>query len=302
MKNDSTLKRIVWVGTGILGVAIAAYGIVVVAVSHKMTTIPEHHLLHAGMAVGAGMLALALATSLPPRSRERSWWSIPAVLAPTAGLFLMWPSEYAYLMGHPMMHVLDHVGIVLCSVLAVFAAQVYLRGLGWLMLILVIGMDVAAAGGFGVSHKSQGTMEISSMNATSPGSETQAPQVLNGPLHVQGKQVAQNLGCTACHTVDGGKGIGPTWKNLAGYSQTLATGSSVIADYQFLREAILHPENLHLEGFPAGVMPTGFRDMLSGPQHADEHDLHAIIWYINTLSDRSTPASQPAVPDGPASE
>lgn len=151
MKNDHTMKRIIWIGTGTVGAAIMVYGVMVVVFSHEMTTIPVHHLLHAGMAVGAGMLAMALATLLPRRDRERSGWVVLAVLAPAVGLLLMWPSQYAYLMAHPWLHVLDHVGIALCSLVAVFAAQAYVRGLGWLMLVLVVGMDAAAAGGFGVS-------------------------------------------------------------------------------------------------------------------------------------------------------
>lgn len=151
MKNSSTLKRNIWIAVGIVGAVIVAYAILVVLFTHTMVDIPEHHLLHAGLALGAGLLAMALATRLPARTQERAWWCIPAVLAPVAALFLMWPSMYAYLMTHPVLHLLDHVGIALCSVLAVFAAQAYVRGLGWLMLVVVVAMDIAAAGGFGVS-------------------------------------------------------------------------------------------------------------------------------------------------------
>ena len=294
MKNNHTLRRIALIGTGIAGAVIMGYGVLVVLYSHEMTTIPVHHLLHGGMAVGAGMLAMALAASLPPRNRERSGWSIPAALAPVAGLLLMWPSKYAYLMDHPWLHLLDHLGIALCSLLAVFAAQAYVRGLGWPMLVLLVGMDAAAAGGFGVSPGnrealcSQPTIAATENTVASPGQVT--------PLHVLGKQLSQSLGCTACHRIDGIKGVGPTWKNLAGYPQKLADGTTVVADYPFLKKAILYPEQVHLEGFPPNAMPNSYRAMLSGPQHADEAELKAIISYINTLSDRSSPASQPPAP------
>lgn len=291
MNNNTTLRRITRIGTGIVGTVIMGYGILVVLFSHELTTIPVHHLLHAGMAVGAGMLAMALAAYLPPRDRERSGWVLPAVLAPAIGLFLMWPSEYAYLMAHPWLHVLDHLGIALCSVLAVFSAQAYVRGLGWPMLVLLIGMDAAAAGGFGVSPGnrealcSSPTLATTESISASPG-QAASPEAL-------GKQLSQTLGCIACHRIDGIKGVGPSWINVAGYPQKLADGTTVVADYSFLRKAILHPEEVHLEGFPAGAMPTSYRTMLSGPQHADEKELNALIRYINTLSDRSGPASQP---------
>jgi hypothetical protein len=184
MNNSGTLKRNTLIAIGVVGAVIMSYGIVVVAFSHRMTTIPEHHLLHAGMAIGAGMLGIALAALLPVRSWERSWWSIPAVLAPAVGLFLMWPSAYAYLMGNPLLHVLDHVGIALSSVVAVFAAQVYVRGLGWPMLILVVGMDAAAAGGFGVIHAPGQAMNAQPMShvmqsSVAPGT----PAVATPPSH-----------------------------------------------------------------------------------------------------------------------
>jgi cytochrome c551/c552 len=292
--NNTTSRRIVLIGVGIVGTVIMGYGILVVLFSHELTTIPVHHLLHAGMAVGAGMLAMALAACLPPRERERSGWVLPAVLAPTVGLFLMWPTEYAYLMGHPWLHVLDHVGIALCSVLAVFSAQAYVRGLGWPMLVLLIGMDAAAAGGFGVSPGNREALCSSPMIAATENTVASSGQAASPD--VLGKKLSQSLGCTACHRIDGIKGVGPTWINLAGYPQKLADGTTVVADYEFLKKAILHPEEVHLEGFPPNAMPTSYRAMLSGPQHADEKELNAIISYINTLSDRSNAASQLPVP------
>lgn len=300
MNKSDSIRRKTFLGMGIVGTIVMLDGVTMPLRAHEMTTIPVHHLLHAGMAIGAGLLALALAAKLPRQNRETTWWVVPAVLAPIIGLFLMWPSEYAYLMNHPWLHLLDHLGIALCSVLAVFAAQAYARGLGWPILALLVGMDAAAAGGFGVSP---GPSSLLSEPVTAMVEENPQPENVAAkpgepvPLHVLGQRLSQNLGCIACHHVDGSKAVGPTWKNLAGYPQTLANGKTEVADYQFLTNAILYPEHLQLQGFPAGAMPTSYRAMFSGPQHADEHDLNAIIWYINTLSDRSRPASQPPVPD-----
>ena len=117
------------------------------------------------------------------------------------------------------------------------------------------------------------------------------------PLHVIGAKLYQSLGCVGCHTVNGQPGVGPSWKNLAGYPQKLTTGKTVIADYKFLRTMILHPGTLLVAGAPAGVMPATYGPMLSGKKHPHETKLNAIIWYINTLSNRSSKATQPPVPD-----
>lgn len=297
MKASDSITRTPYVGMGSVGAVFMVGGIA--ATMHMgMTSIPVHHLLHAGMTLGAGMLALALAARLPPRHSERSVWIISVILAPILGLILMWPSEYAYLMEHHGLHMLDHAGIIAFSWLAVYAAQAYVRGLGWPMLVLMVSMNAAAAGGFGVAPAPSTllSLPLSTVTAENMGGTS---TMTNRPtsLHVLGEQVAQNMGCGACHQVDGTKGIGPTWKNLAGYPQKRSDGTLVVADYQFLRAAILHPENLQLEGFPPNRMPTTYGAMLSGPAHSDERELNAIIWYINSLSDRSTPESQPPVPD-----
>ncbi|MEO6923130.1 MAG: c-type cytochrome [Acidobacteriaceae bacterium] len=283
------MTRKTTIGMGAVGVIVMMAGGYIAA--RNMMSIPVHHLVHAVMALGAGMLALAMAERLPPRSTERSLWVLPATLAPIFGLFLMWPSEYAYLMAHPALHLLDHAGIIGLSCLAVYAAQAYVRGLGWPMLILLVAMNATAAGGFGVAPAPSALLDLPLSTLTAQGP---APS-----MHVAGQQVSESLGCEKCHRVDGGKSIGPTWKNLAGYPQKLSDGTSQIANYEFLKTAILDPEHLELDGFPHHEMPTTYAGMLSGPAHADEHDLNAIIWYINSLSDRSTPASQPPVPDKP---
>ncbi|MGC9259075.1 MAG: c-type cytochrome [Phycisphaerae bacterium] len=128
-------------------------------------------------------------------------------------------------------------------------------------------------------------------------SATSVPSAAKVPLHVLGAKLYASLGCIGCHTVNGNPGVGPSWKNLAGYPQKLTDGKTVIANYTFLRTMILHPGKLLVVGAPAGVMPATYGPMLSGPKHPHETQLNAIIWYINTLSNRSSKATQPPVPD-----
>ncbi len=283
---------------GVIGATIALGGVVAPLISHEMTTIAVHHLLHAGMAAGAGLLALAIA---PVRiARERSAWIWPAVIAPAIGLLLMWPSEYAYLMSHRWLHLLDHLSIALMTFLAVYAAQAYVRGLGWLMLVLVVAMDAACAGGFGVSPGPSFLLRpvrrIPGVVVASNAATAGAAQKIT-TLHALGAKLYSTMGCSGCHSVDGSKGIGPSWKNLAGYPQKLSNGKTMIADYSFLRTMILDPGKMDLAGYPAGVMPGTYKVMLTGAKHPHEVQLNAIIWYINTLSNKAGKASEPPVPD-----
>ncbi len=281
---------------GVIGAFIAGCGVIAPLVSHETTTIAVHHLLHAGMAVGAGLLALSLPAARI--DRERSFWIWPAVTAPGIGVLLMWPSEYAHLISHPWPHTLEHLSIVLVTLLAVYAAQAYVRGLGWFMLVLVVAMDAACAGGYGVSPGPSFLLNpVPRHNATASRARPINAVKKAITLHAMGANLYNTMGCSGCHSVDGAKGVGPSWKDLAGYPQNLSNGKTAIADYSFLRTMILDPGKIALAGYPAGVMPDTYKAMLAGPKHPHETELNAIIWYINSLSNKAGKASEPASPD-----
>lgn len=66
--------------------------------------------------------------------------------------------------------------------------------------------------------------------------------------------VIQSNGCTSCHTIDGGKSAGPTWKGLFGKKQ-IVNGQEVTVDEKYLEEAITTPDAKTPEGFSSGMMP-----------------------------------------------
>jgi cytochrome c oxidase subunit II len=72
-----------------------------------------------------------------------------------------------------------------------------------------------------------------------------------------GAKLAKEKGCLACHSLDGSKGIGPTFKGLYN-SRVMVTQNgrtlSVTADDAYLRESILTPAAKVVEGFQP-VMP-----------------------------------------------
>lgn len=92
-----------------------------------------------------------------------------------------------------------------------------------------------------------------------------------------GATVAEEAGCLACHTTDGADSTGPTWQGLFGSEVTLTDGSTVVADEDYLRRAIVDPAAEVVEGY-APVMTTGFGDRLS------DEEIEALIEYIRSLS------------------
>lgn len=81
-----------------------------------------------------------------------------------------------------------------------------------------------------------------------------APAVQLSAAGERGKQVAKEQGCISCHSADGGQATGPTWQGLAGSTVTLDGGEEVVADDDYLREAILFSRGQVVEGY-ANVMP-----------------------------------------------
>ena len=61
-------------------------------------------------------------------------------------------------------------------------------------------------------------------------------------------------GCAACHSIDGSKGIGPTWSGLAGSKVELSGGTPVVADDDYLAESIKSPQAKIVAGFESQKM------------------------------------------------
>jgi cytochrome c oxidase subunit 2 len=89
-----------------------------------------------------------------------------------------------------------------------------------------------------------------------------------------GEALAVQNGCSACHSVDGSKLTGPTWRGLFGSKVVLADGGTVSADEAYLTESIADPSAKIVQGFEAGIMP---KFPLSAAQLKD------IVSYLETL-------------------
>lgn len=94
-----------------------------------------------------------------------------------------------------------------------------------------------------------------------------------GDAATQGKLLVQARGCMACHSVDGGPSVGPTWKGLYGKTENLDGGKTAVADEAYLKEAIADPKASNVRGFPP-VMPQ---------QPFSEAELAAMVAYIKSV-------------------
>lgn len=97
------------------------------------------------------------------------------------------------------------------------------------------------------------------------------------PIAQKGEKLFQIKACSGCHSVaDEAVRVGPTLYKKFGAKESIADGSNVDIDENYLRESILNPNVKIVKGFSAGVMPS-FQGQLN------ENELTAIIEYIKTL-------------------
>jgi len=111
----------------------------------------------------------------------------------------------------------------------------------------------------------------------------------NGPPAFLGERLYRTKGCSQCHSIDGTRIIGPTWKNLWGYNVDFENGvPSLTADETFIRSCILTPSARIVRSYQ-NVMP-------SFQGSVNDKDINNIIAFMKTLSDKyhPEPTTKPA--------
>jgi cytochrome c oxidase subunit II len=97
-----------------------------------------------------------------------------------------------------------------------------------------------------------------------------------------GLVLLRNTGCLACHSIDGSKLVGPSFKGLYGSVRTVLEGNTektVTADNAYINESVYEPEKQIVKGFNKGLMKS-YKGTLP------ESDLETIIGYLKTLSEQ----------------
>ncbi len=88
-----------------------------------------------------------------------------------------------------------------------------------------------------------------------------------------GAKLYKSKGCSACHTLDGVKGQGPSWKGLFGMEREFSNAKKLVVDEQYLRESIIQPHKKLVKGYGAVMPVTQLKD----------RQVDALIEYIKTV-------------------
>ncbi len=112
-----------------------------------------------------------------------------------------------------------------------------------------------------------------------PGSGT-APD--DQPSAQRGRRLAEQRGCLNCHSTDGAKGVGPSWKG--GTEVELSDGRKVPRDRDYLARAILDSDAEITAGYAKGVMAGAMPG-----RKLTEPEVEALVLYLLSLSGQAKP-------------
>jgi len=120
---------------------------------------------------------------------------------------------------------------------------------------------------------------------TTPATTTRPPPAVGRvavtpALVARGKGLYTADGCSACHSLTGSSGVGPSFKGLAGGTVTLAGGKTVTGDDAYLERSIADADSEIVKGYRAGVMSAaiGSYDLTAKPD-----DIRALVAFIKSL-------------------
>jgi len=94
-----------------------------------------------------------------------------------------------------------------------------------------------------------------------------------------GLKVLQKNGCIACHSIDGTKSVGPTFKKLYGSTIDVTTAGAsrkVKVDDAYIESSITDPNKDIAAGFPQGVMKS-YKGIIK------DNDIKLVSEYLKTL-------------------
>ena len=96
-----------------------------------------------------------------------------------------------------------------------------------------------------------------------------------------GKLLTEQKGCIACHSSDGTKIVGPSYKGIFGHKVTVDSDGKereITVDEKYIKKSILEPDADIVKGFNKGSM-ISYKGQLS------DEEIDQIIEYIKTLSE-----------------
>jgi cytochrome c oxidase subunit 2 len=96
----------------------------------------------------------------------------------------------------------------------------------------------------------------------------------------KGLEIMRANACMGCHSLDGAKLVGPSFKGVFGTERTVIVDgktTTVIADEEYMKRAIIDPNKEVVEGYPPNVMQS-YKKIIA------EEDIDHIVDYLKTIN------------------
>lgn len=105
-----------------------------------------------------------------------------------------------------------------------------------------------------------------------------------------GEMIVKKNGCATCHSVDGSKGTGPTWKDIYGRKASWADGQSYTVTDAYIKDSIIKPSHHIVAGFGNAMSVYNIPD----------REIAGIIEYMKSITagHENDPSLQKPIPMG----
>jgi len=155
----------------------------------------------------------------------------------------------------------------------------------WFKPMVIGSYDLFCAEYCGLRHSYMGTMVQVIDKASFDKWYAAAPPKIDSTMAAtpgaEGKLLVEKKGCIACHSSDGTKIVGPSYKGIFGHKTLVVTNGKereITVDEAYIKKSILDPEADLVKGYPKGTM-------ISYKGQLTDQEIDKIVEYIKTLSE-----------------
>jgi cytochrome c2 len=125
-----------------------------------------------------------------------------------------------------------------------------------------------------------GSLSVGAALSACGGSD--GPEVTLSAAGKRGQAVADQRGCTSCHSASTSTKVGPGWGGLAGSTVSLSDGTEVTADDDYLRKAITDARS---------EVVKGFNNLMPEYRNIPDDEVADLIAYLHDLAPETAEAS-----------
>ena len=155
----------------------------------------------------------------------------------------------------------------------------------WFKSLVVGSYDLFCAEYCGLRHSYMGTMvevvDQKTFDKWYAATPLKMDSAMAAKPGVEGRMIMDKKACFACHSIDGSKLVGPSYKGIFGHKVTVQSNGKereIVVDEAYIKKSIIEPEADIVKGFPKGAM-VSYKTQLT------DQEIDKIIEYIKTLSE-----------------